>query len=200
MSVAAKGMDLDENLAENRVLFTEKLFDELDFLGTRKPFLVASIPDMPQSWDRAPHLKNLILPLQDPQNLGLCLRAAAAFGMDQVLLTLECASAFLPRSLRAGGLAAYSLKLFSLPLRIAELDSQIFPEHSVFVLDGAGEDARQVKLRSEGFTLLVGQEGEGTKRVPRNFKRLRLEQSTEVESLNAAQAVTLALYSLTQLC
>ena len=47
--------------------------------------------------------------LRDPGNLGTILRSAAAFGVDRVILSADCAELYNPRTLRAAMGAAFKL-------------------------------------------------------------------------------------------
>lgn len=180
-----------------KIIFSQKLFAEIDVLGTGNPLLLAKLPQVKSLPQELAGLKTLVLPLQDPQNVGLCLRAAAAFNLDQVLLTKECASPFLPRALRAGGLAAFALPLVSLRVGLKDLAKQDWFDQRAYVLDMKGRDIASIQLESKhGFCLIVGEEGAGIKQLSDFLQRVTIPQSDKVESLNAAQAVSIALYAL----
>jgi len=53
--------------------------------------------------------------IQDPGNIGTILRSAAAAGVEQVVLSTDCADAWSPKVLRAGMGAHFVLRLFVEP-------------------------------------------------------------------------------------
>ena len=53
--------------------------------------------------------------IQDPGNIGTILRSAAAAGVEQVVLSTDCADTWSPKVLRAGMGAHFALRLFVKP-------------------------------------------------------------------------------------
>ena len=165
------------------------LFRELDVLGTHAPILLLTTP-APERWDPAAGLPpgaSLFVPFQDPENAGAVIRSAAAFGMDRVILLRECAHPFHPKTLRASAGAALRIPLWEGPA-LDELPSDL----EVVPLSSEGADIAGFVF-PKTFALLPGLEGPG---LPEPWRRraVAIPIRPEVESLNAAAAVSVALY------
>ena len=165
------------------------LFRELDVFGVGAPLLLLSVPRFP-SWDpRAgvPEGASLMLPFQDPENLGAAVRSAVAFGMPRVILLRESAHPYHPKAIRASAGAVLHADFHEGPA-LGDL-----PEYlDVVPLSGEGADIASFAF-PERFALLPGLEGEGL--PPRWRKRaVAVPIRPEVDSLNAAAATAVALY------
>jgi 16S rRNA (guanine527-N7)-methyltransferase len=165
------------------------LFDELDTAGTRAPLLLIGIPEI-APWrpeEGFPEGASLLVPFQDPENVGAAVRSAAALGAAQVILLAESAHPFHPKALRASGGAALAVRLRQGP----GIDA--LPEGlPIFALCAQGADIRRAEF-PRAFGLLAGLEGAG---LPAAWRRraLAIPIRPEVESLNAAAAVSVALW------
>jgi 16S rRNA (guanine527-N7)-methyltransferase len=161
----------------------------LDVFGTHAPLLLIGLPDL-RPWTPSegfPAGVSVIIPFQDPENVGAAIRSAAAFGAAQAILLAECATPFHPKALRASGGAALSL-----PLRQGPALQTLSTELPIVALSADGTDIRQAVF-PEAFGLLAGLEGPG---LPEAWRRraVRIPIRPEVESLNAAAAIAVALY------
>jgi 16S rRNA (guanine527-N7)-methyltransferase len=165
------------------------LFNILDVSGTHAPLLLLRFPEI-RPWRPADGFVegcNLLIPFQDPENVGAVIRSAAAFGVKQVILLNECAHPFHPKSLRASGGAALSVNLKNGP-SINELPADI----PIMALSAEGSDIRSAVF-PRAFGLLIGLEGHGLPEVWRK-SAWRIPIEAGVESLNAAAATVIALY------
>lgn len=168
-----------------------ELFESLDLYGTDFPLLLISAPPLPP-WDgRVPNGLTLFLPFQNPINLGTTIRSAAALGIPVVLLK-EAASPYLPKSLRASGPALFQTPLFQGPglAELAELAEQAgLP---VFALSAGGRNVFEFEF-PPACGLAAGLEGPGLLGNWAADRLLSIPMRRGVESLNAAQAVSMAL-------
>jgi 16S rRNA (guanine527-N7)-methyltransferase len=165
------------------------LLRELDLFGTRSPLLLIALPAIPR-WEPSeifPTGVSVIIPFQDPENVGAAIRSAAAFGAAQIILLAESANPFHPKALRTSGGA-----VLNLPLRQGPPLEALPPDLAIIALSAEGTDIRQTQF-PEAFGLLAGLEGTG---LPETWRRraVRISIRPEVESLNAAVAVGIALY------
>lgn len=164
------------------------LFGELDVFGTHAPLLVVT-PPTPPPWDPAAGLppgRSVLVPFQDPENVGAVIRSAVAFEADHVVLLAECAHPFHPKALRASGGAVLGAPLLQGP-SLSALD----PGLPVIPLSGRGADITRFHFPAEG-ALLVGMEGPG---LPPPWRERAVSIPVAgVESLNAAVAAAIALY------
>ncbi|MCA9772219.1 MAG: 16S rRNA (guanine(527)-N(7))-methyltransferase RsmG [Myxococcales bacterium] len=167
------------------------LFAELDFPGAGPPLVAVKVPEL-RDWDpaAAPEGCTLVLALQDPENVGAAIRSAAAFGVREVVLLEEAAHPFHPKALRAAGVAALGVRLWKGP-SIERLATGALP---LFALSGEGGPLRDARW-PERFALLAGVEGPGLPEALRRGPRaLAIPIQATVESLNAAVAISIALY------
>ena len=168
------------------------LFRELDASGTNSPILMLKVPPIP-AWsddDPWPAGCTLFVPFQDPENVGAVLRSASAFGVSRVVLLRESSHPFHPKALRAGGMSALQIPLYSGP-SIEELASAHAP---MIGLSGEGEDLRDSPFPA-CFGLVPGVEGPGLPGHLRSGEVRRIPIAEGVESLNAATAAAIALYA-----
>ena len=137
--------------------------------------------------------------VQDPGNVGTILRTADAAGLDGALLSADCADPYSPKVLRAT-----MGSVFHLPFRVTddlpgEL-ARLREERGIPVLssqlDGTPFDA--FRPGPAGFALVIGSEGNGVSPAVRALadRRLCLPMRGRAESLNAAVAAGIMMYSL----
>ena len=165
------------------------LFNTLDIFGTRSPLLVIETPAV-KPWlpgDGLARGCTLMVPFQDPENVGGVIRSAAAFGVEQVVILAEGANPFHPKSLRASGGAVLSVTLYQGP-SINDLPADL----PVFALSAEGRDLATVDF-PQSFALLPGLEGPGLPPAWRSGA-VSVPMNGPVESLNAAVATAVVLY------
>jgi len=178
---------------EGKLIVLKKgLFNELDMFRTNGPLLEMTAPSIPE-WDfrlTEPGCV-LALPFQDPVNVGAASRSAAAFGVRQVVLLKEAASPFHPKSIRSSGGAVFRLS-FSRGPSLAEVVQLPDVASHIVALDMQGAPILQFSF-PEAFLLLPGIEGQG---LPEELRQraIAIPMTGAVESLNAAAAVSIALF------
>ena len=170
-----------------------RLFKEVDQMNTGFPLLLARVAAIPP-WDPeeevAPGI-TLFLPLSDPENLGAALRSAAAFDVSRVVLTEEAAHPYHPRAIRASAGACFDLELRRGPA-LGRLPESGPP---LFILDREGEPLGAVRPPAS-FGLLLGREGRGVSELSFPGRKISIPLPGNVESLNAAVSLGIALYEL----
>jgi tRNA G18 (ribose-2'-O)-methylase SpoU len=169
---------------------TPSLFGAIDLYGTGEPLLLIRTPEM-APWRPADGLQSgctLLLPFQDPENVGAVIRSAVAFGVERVVVLAECAHPYHPKSLRASAGVVVHANLLEGPA-LADLPADL----PVTPLSPQGRDIDSVTF-DEAFALLPGLEGPGLPDHLRS-RAVSIPVSGAVESLNAATAVAIALYS-----
>jgi len=89
------------------ITFKKQLYNELDSFHTNAPLLVLNIPSLPE-WDYSLEKGcSLLIPFQDPVNVGAVIRSAAGFGVKKIIMLKEAAHPFHPRSIRASAGAVF---------------------------------------------------------------------------------------------
>ena len=137
--------------------------------------------------------------VQDPGNVGTVLRSAAAFGMDLVILTGECADPYNPKTVRATMGAIFRQRFLEMPL--SELKACC--ESRGLPLYGAAlrEDAKDIRtLPLSRCAVAVGNEGRGLSDTLLSLcdETLIIPMSPNSESLNAAVAASVIMWEMSR--
>lgn len=176
------------------------LFNELDAAGTHSPLLLVKAPQL-ESFDltQAPEGLEIVAALGDPANLGALIRSAAAFGASRLILLREAASPFHPKAVRAASATTFLTPLFAGP----SIDDYftLAQKHATISLHMNGTPTTDF-VWPKNARLLLGEEGRGipiAERVLASDNKLNkfisISMRSEVESLNATVAASIALYS-----
>jgi TrmH family RNA methyltransferase len=136
--------------------------------------------------------------VQDPGNVGTMIRTAEATGFGAVLLSLECADPFAPKTVRATMGSIFRVPVLRgdlLPL-LAILQNNGFAVVSAEPRGMPVEKVLQADHRR--FALVVGSEGNGISEGVLKLSDLHvaLPMRGKVESLNAAVAAGVLMYAL----
>ncbi|WP_372679465.1 RsmG family class I SAM-dependent methyltransferase [Desulfosarcina sp.] len=166
-----------------------ELFQTLDTFGTKHPIVLFDIPT-PAPWrpeDGPLDGCSLLVPFQDPENVGAVVRSAVAFGVDRIVLLAESANPFHPKAVRASAGTVLAAGLFQGPSL-----SEIPQDLPVIALAPSGRTLAQTQF-PQSFCLLPGMEGPG---LPSRWQAntVAVPMAPGVESLNAAVATAIALY------
>lgn len=165
------------------------LFKTLDVIGTNAPLVLFKTIEI-RLWETAqglPEGSSVLIPFQDPENVGAVIRSAVAFGIKHVILLAESAHPFHPKAVRASGGAVFLANLWEGP------SIQALPEDlPIVALSGEGPPIGGFTF-PETFAFLPGIEGPG---LPDKFRdcALSIPIQKEVESLNAATSAAIAFY------
>lgn len=135
--------------------------------------------------------------VEDPRNLGACLRAADGAGVDAVVVPRRRAASLTPAARKTAAGAAEALPVYT----VTNL-SRVLETMGAFGLHRVGavlaEEARPPwECRLKGaLALVLGAEGEGMRRLTREHldEKVYLPMSGVVESLNVAVACGVLLY------
>jgi 23S rRNA (guanosine2251-2'-O)-methyltransferase len=163
----------------------------------RAQFAEQDLPDLLASMDAAPLLLGLDA-VQDPRNLGACLRSAAAFGAGAVVVPQDRSAPLSAVARKAASGAAELLPYCVVPNLARAL--QCIKEHNVWIygLDGTGSVALpEVDLRGP-VMLLAGGEGKGLRQLTRKHcdVLVRIPTHDVLDTLNVSVAVAIALYEV----
>ncbi|MBQ2766861.1 MAG: RNA methyltransferase [Clostridia bacterium] len=139
----------------------------------------------------------LLESLRDPGNLGTILRSAAAFGVDCVLMSSDCAELYNPRTLRAAMGAIFklpTLRVDDLPAAVAALRQT---GRRVWAT-ALARDAQQLDrlTLSPQDCFLIGNEGHGLSEaaIAAADGAVFIPICLHTESLNAAAAASICLW------
>ncbi|MCU0847899.1 MAG: 16S rRNA (guanine(527)-N(7))-methyltransferase RsmG [Spirochaetes bacterium] len=176
---------------EGKLLLLKKaLYSELDVFNTSGPLMVIKTPEL-HEWDGSLGRGcSLMVPFQDPENVGSVIRSAVGFGIDRIILLREAANPFHPKSVRASSGAVFKADMVKGP-SIMDLE-KYSGAINIIPLDKNGTDISVVDF-PESFALLPGIEGPG---LPEKFRKAAasIPVNEKIESLNTATAASIAMY------
>lgn len=136
--------------------------------------------------------------VQDPHNLGACLRTCDATGVDGVVVTKDQSVALTPTVLKVASGGAETVPVF----RVTNLARTLrdLKEAGLWIA-GASGDAQQAVYDvdlSGPLALIVGGEGKGMRRLTREHCDILvgLPMRGQVESLNLSVAAGVLLYEI----
>jgi len=136
--------------------------------------------------------------VQDPHNLGACLRSADAAGVDAVVIPSDNSVGLTSVVRKVASGAAESMPLFqvaNLQRTISELQDQ-----GVWIFGAAGESDRslyEIDLKGP-VAIVMGAEGRGLRRLTRERcdELYKLPMQGAVSSLNVSVATGISLYEV----
>jgi 23S rRNA (guanosine2251-2'-O)-methyltransferase len=138
--------------------------------------------------------------IQDPHNLGACLRSAYAFGVDWVILPKHnnCLMTAVVQKTSAG--TAHLMPMV-LATNLRQTLEQLKKEG--FWVVGAIKDAKQTVAEvpfNDPTVLVIGSEQKGLRRLTEATcdVHVRIPMSTQLDSLNASVACGVLLYEITK--
>lgn len=159
------------------------------------------LQDTPKNWQQAilGTKKPLILILdgiQDPHNLGACLRSALAAGVDAVLLPNSRSADITPVVHKVSCGASENLPIY----RVSNLKREIemMKQQGIWIVGGAGEHAQSLYDTdlTTPLAIIVGNEGEGIRHGLREAcdHLAAIPMSGKMESLNVSVACGIILF------
>jgi TrmH family RNA methyltransferase len=130
----------------------------------------------------------------DPGNLGAILRSSLAFDFVNLVLDEDCVDIYNPKVINAAKDAIFKLNIFEDKtgdwLRHTKLPIYTTSSH---------EGVDLIKLKpAKAFCLVLGSESQGVSPEIMELaeKNIKIEMSSEIESLNVAAAAAILLYEL----
>ena len=133
--------------------------------------------------------------VQDPGNVGSILRSALAAGVTNALLGAGCASAWAPRTLRAGMGAQCAMKIIETPDLLEALQSLQTPVLATTLQAPQTLYAADLRLP---LAWVFGNEGQGVSSALLSVvnKTVTIPQNPAIESLNVAAAAAVCLFEM----
>lgn len=161
-------------------------------------FAVAELPAVRTDFDWQTMEIGLLLDrIQDPGNMGAVLRAAAAVGVDAVVVGDGCVDLFSPKALRAAMGATFRVPVVHHDLatvlpKLKKASCRILAS----VLQNDATNLFQLNLQSTKVVWVVGNEGNGIhdSLLAEVDVRVTIPMMHQTESLNVGQATAVLLY------
>ena len=136
--------------------------------------------------------------VRDPGNLGTVIRSAAAFGVDLVVLSADCADLYHPRTIRAAMGTLFHTRV----IVTRDFTAAVRHRTACGTVYAAALDDSAVRLGEVNFgpndTVIVGNEGHGLSAevLETATKKIYIPMAEGVESLNAGVAASVLLWEL----
>lgn len=172
----------------------DKVFDAI--CDTRSPGPVAGVFAVPPPRPATLGMALLLDGLQDPGNVGAMIRSAAGCGAVSEVLCLGGADPFGPKAVRAAAAAIFVIR----PSIIEPEDLARLASRRVVVASAHDGEAYRTFAWRPDDVLAIGSEGSGESATVRAIatERVMIPLAPEVESLNAAIAASILLFSVTR--
>ncbi len=138
--------------------------------------------------------------VQDPHNIGACLRTADAVGADAVIVSKNRSPALTPvmRNVASGGAETVP---YILVTNLARAINQL-RDHNVWVVGSSGDATTSLYELAAGkrMALVMGSEGKGMRRLTREScdQLVSIPMQGTVESLNVSVAAAICLFEIRQ--
>ena len=184
-----------ESAAADRpiTLLADALFADLAVVDTPSGIMAVVARPLPASDPDHDADAVLLDGVQDPGNVGSILRSAAAAGFRQILLSVDCAQAWSPKTLRAAMGAHFQLDIHE------RSDLQQFlvsyRGQSVAALLDASDNVYTARFERP-LAWIFGSEGLGIRPLvaARTSLQVRIPMPGQSESLNVAAAAAVCLF------
>lgn len=134
--------------------------------------------------------------VQDPHNLGACIRSANAAGVDAVIIPKDRAAPLNDTARKAASGAAE----FTAVITVTNLSQTIalLKKHNIWIygLDGSAEKSVYSQDFRHSTAFVMGSEGEGLRRLTREHcdELIAIPMAGEIESLNVSVASGICLF------
>ncbi|MBM4207295.1 MAG: 23S rRNA (guanosine(2251)-2'-O)-methyltransferase RlmB [Gammaproteobacteria bacterium] len=136
--------------------------------------------------------------VQDPHNLGACLRTADATGVDGVIITKDNSAGITPTVCKVASGAAETVPVYQVTNLARTL--RWLKEQGIWIVGAAGEATQTVHQAdlTVPLVLVIGAEGSGLRRLTKENCDLliNLPMLGQVESLNLSVATGVLLYEV----
>jgi len=158
---------------------------------------IATIYDNKSSLETECNTKLLLSSIRDTGNLGTIVRSAVAFGVDEVILTPDCAEVYNPKTIRASMGAVFRADITIVSCEKQAVTALRDDGYSVYAtaLSDTSLSLGQVEL-PERCCFVIGNEANGLdgELIAACSETLTIPMACGVESLNAAMAATAILW------
>lgn len=174
------------------IIVTDSVFSYLS--DEKTPQGVLAVIELENKPLKAPTKNALLLDgIQDPGNIGTIIRTAAAAGYQDIYL-ISCVDPYSPKAVRASMSGIYFVNIYKGDYNevfdaIKNLD--------LIVADMNGENVFDYQVKND-YCIAVGNEANGVSQIVKDKANvvLSIPMSENVESLNAAVAISLMMYKL----
>jgi TrmH family RNA methyltransferase len=169
---------------------TNESFSQLDTASG-----IAAIYKMPSN-NFGPGTAVYLESISDPGNLGTILRSALAFGFKNIVINDNCVDLYNAKTISAARDAIFKLNILE-DKNYNWIKKNTLPIYATSSHDG--QALSQFKP-AQTYVLAFGNESRGLSQgvIDMSAKKIKIEISPEIESLNVASAAAILFYALRQ--
>jgi TrmH family RNA methyltransferase len=133
--------------------------------------------------------------IKDPGNMGTIIRTAKAFGFNMVMTSAGSVDIYNPKVIRSTQGAIFGIKMLA-ELNGTSIIQKLKPSHTFYSLTTDGDMQIDSIRPAKKSALIVGTEIEGVSSyfLDNSHFKIRIPQSGDVDSLNAAVAAGIAMF------
>lgn len=178
-------------------IISEELYAHIS--GEKAPQGIMAVCRIPEEGSLKEGRCLLLESVRDAGNLGTVIRTAAAFGIENIVLSADCADLYNPKTLRAAMGALFFANIFTVADIVAFVESLRSDGRRVLATVPS-EDAADI--RSVTFTendcAVIGNEGSGIsgELLSHCDLRVTIPMRGQTESLNASAAASVLMWEL----
>ncbi|MBM4152710.1 MAG: RNA methyltransferase [Kiritimatiellaceae bacterium] len=160
--------------------------------------ILGVVKHFPEPFNLHPERGNYLLldAVMDPGNMGTLIRSAVAFGFNGILLHGDCVDVFNPKTVRSTmGALPFSTVWKTDETIFERLESLGYDVIATVIQEGEALPAMKFGLRN---VLVIGNEAHGISAAvqARANRKMSIPMSGNVESLNAAVAGSICMFSI----
>jgi TrmH family RNA methyltransferase len=189
ISSLEEGVNLDYYLIDNKI---NKAYSQLD-----TPSGITAVYSINTQRELTPGPVVYLNGVSDPGNLGAILRSALAFGFKNIVLDAQCVDLYNSKVISAAKDAIFKLNI------ISDEDGSWLKNNKtpLYITSSHGGINLSDFKTEENYCLVLGGESHGVSEeiIKRADKKIKIEMSEEIESLNVAIATALLLYKFRRL-
>lgn len=143
----------------------------------------------------------ILCDIQDPGNLGTCIRSARAFGINELILAGNCADIYNRRCIRAamGALFRQKISRINNPLRAIEICRSANKKIIATALRSDAKELHKIKI-DNSTVFAIGNEGHGLSAefISKSDECAIIPMKGDTESLNAAIASSIIMWEISR--
>ncbi len=191
--------DTVEILTEKVFLVTNKDFGKIS--STKNPQGIAAVFQMQKNFNSIKLKNEFVVALEDitePGNLGTVLRNCAWFGIDEVLISNNCADVYNPKVLRASMGAVFHLDIFRTKNFYDELETAKNKGYELVYTDLNGENIFEFSAPKKVIVVFSNEAAGPTQKLKKIAGvSVTIPKYGVMESLNVASASAVVLAEIT---
>ncbi len=180
---------------KNVYIVTESIFSKLSFTENSQGVLAVIEMPKPRVYDNADFI--LVLDgVSEPGNMGTIIRTAEAAGIDAIYTTAGSVDIYNPKTVRSTMGSIFRMNIIQ---GVSKQEIINLKKEGYYIAATALSNSEEIKSfkKPEKLAIIIGSEAHGVSEelLDISDKRIRIPMQGKVESLNAAVAAGIVMYS-----